>query len=191
MLSIHRFSARLSLLAWLILTACTSIMPETAARLATMDPLTADPAGLELVVILPEGLAVTPGSAKLDFGAVRGSESRKGTFALEDRPLIAGIAVPEGATARRFGLGVADAAKMRALQAEIAGWKRDGTAKGSLGLGLGGCAMGDGPAEDATGSVLIRLQANGPFLPLVADTALSDLLGAEVLAAIQPCKGAE
>ncbi|MFZ1345406.1 MAG: hypothetical protein WAS32_00645, partial [Tabrizicola sp.] len=47
--------------------ACTAIVPSTAARLASFDPLTANPAVIELVVILPPGLAVSPGSARLEL----------------------------------------------------------------------------------------------------------------------------
>ena len=174
----------------LALGACASVVPSTAVRLATLDPLTADPAAIELVVILPEGIAVAPGSARLEFGAVRGAESRKGRFALEDRAAPASVSAESG-TARGFALTKADAERMRALQAEIAMWKRDGDAKGSLGLGIGGCAVGAGPAPDAVGSVLIRMAEGGPFLPLIRAGKLADLLGAEVLAAIQPCKGGQ
>lgn len=45
-----------ALLAGLALAACSAILPSTAARLATLDPLTADPAAIELVVILPPAL---------------------------------------------------------------------------------------------------------------------------------------
>jgi hypothetical protein len=169
----------------LALAACSAAVPGTAARLAAMDPLTADPAAIELVVILPEGLAITPGSARLEFGAVRGTESRKGSFVLEDRPVTTGY---DGA-ARGFALTEADAERMRALQAEIGAWKREGDAKGSLGVGIGGCAVGEGPAPDAVGTVLVRMTEDGPFLPLIREGKLADLLGAEVLAAIQPCKG--
>jgi hypothetical protein len=78
-----------------------------------------------------------------------------------------------------------------ALQAEISAWKATGAARGALGLGIGGCAIGDGPAPDASASVLIRVREDGPYLPLIDDGKLSDLLGAEVLAAIQPCQAAE
>ena len=175
----------------LLATACSAVVPSTAARLATMDPLTADPAALELVILLPPGLAVVPGSARLAFGATRGAETRSGSFALEDRPLPAGITPPTGATPLALALTAADADRMRALQADIAEWKREGGAKGSLGLGLGGCAIGVGPAHDAVGTVLIRLVDGGPFLPLIREGKLADLLGPEVLAAIEPCKGAE
>jgi hypothetical protein len=183
--------SRLALTIALFLAACSAIVPSTAARLATVDPLTADPSALALVVILPEGFAVTPGSAKLDLGAVRGDETLSGSFRLEDRPAPAGIALPKGSTARAFALSAPDTARMGVLQAQIAGWKREGKAKGSFGLGLGGCAIGNGPAPDATGSVLVRLAADGPFLPLIANGRLSELLGPELLAAIKPCQAAE
>jgi hypothetical protein len=178
-------------LASLALAACSAIVPSTAARLATLDPLTADPAAIELVVILPPGLAVSPGTAELKLSAQRGSEEVGESFRLEDRPVATGLDLPDGATARHFAMAEADATRMRALQAEIAEWKRAGNAKGSLGLGIGGCAVGDGPAPDATGSVLIRVAEGAPFLPLIADGRLADLLGAQTLAAIKPCQGAE
>ena len=37
------FPSRLPLLACLVLVACASMVPTTAARLSTLDPLTADP----------------------------------------------------------------------------------------------------------------------------------------------------
>ena len=171
--------------------ACTAIVPSTAARLASFDPLTANPAVIELVVILPPGLAVSPGSARLELSADRGTDRRSGSFQLADRAIPPGMDLPAGATARGFAIAGADVARMRALQAGIAAWKAKGEARGTLGLGIGGCAIGEGPAPEATGSVLIRLGAGGPYLPLVADGRLSDLLGPDVLAAIKPCQGAE
>lgn len=175
----------------LALSACASVIPSTAARLAAFDPLTADPAALELVLILPPGLAVTPGSARLDLSASRGTDRLSGSFRLADRPVPPGVTLPAGATARGFAIAETEVARMRALQAEIAGWKREGAARGQLGLGIGGCAIGDGPAPEARGSVLIRVAADGPFLPLVADGRLSDLLGQDTLRTIKPCQAAE
>ena len=180
----------LALTLGLAVSACSHVVPSTAARLSALDPLTADPAALELLVILPPGLAVRPGSARLELSADRGGDHRGASFRLADRPAL-GIDLPEGGTARRFAIADADVERMRALQAEIAAWKREGTAKGQLGLGIGGCAIGEGPAADATGSVLIRLQEGGPFLPLIDDGRLADLLGQDMLAAITPCQAAE
>jgi hypothetical protein len=175
-------------LAFLLFSACASVVPTTAARLAMLDPLTADPAAIQVAVILPPGLAVKPGSATLEFGATRGTESLNGSFALKDVPATPGVTAPLGSTARIYALTEVDAARMRRLQAQIAVWKDEGAAKGSLGLGIGGCATGPGPAPDATGSVLIRLTEDVPFLPLIREGRLADLLGPDVLAAIQPCK---
>lgn len=179
------------LLSCLCLAACGSVVPTTAARLATIDPLAADPGAIALAVILPPGLAVTPGTAVLEFGATRGAESRVGRFTLQDAPVPADLAVPGGASAHAYALTDRDADEMRALQSEIAQWKREGDAKGHLSLGIGGCALGTGPAPDAVGSVLIRMAEDGPFLPLIRNGRLADLLGPEALAAFQPCKGAE
>ena len=179
------------ILACLLLSACAAIVPTTAARLATINPLTADPGAIELVVVLPEGLAISPGSAILELGAVRGDESLMGRFVLEDRPVTLADDVPAGGKTRRYALAEADAARLRGLQAKIAQWKHEGQARGKLALGIGGCALGDGPAPDAKGSVLIRMAAEGPFLPLIDNGSLADLLGKEVLAAIKPCQSAE
>lgn len=179
------------LAASIALSACSALVPSTAARLASLDPLTADPAGIGLVVVLPPGLAVTPGSATLELQAVRGAEARKGTFRLADRALPSAEGLPEGSMARGFAIAEADIPRMRALQAEIAEWKLEGAAKGSLGLGIGGCAVDGGPAPGAVGSVMIRLSADDPYLPLIQDGSLADLLGSKVLAAIKPCQGAE
>ncbi|MFN3576298.1 MAG: hypothetical protein ACK4TJ_04875 [Tabrizicola sp.] len=102
-----------------------------------------------------------------------------------------GLDLPEGATARQLALGKADIARMRAVQAEIAAWKQEDKARGWLGVAIGGCAIGAGPAPDARGSVLIRPERDAPFLPLIADGRLSDLLGPETLAAIKPCQAAQ
>lgn len=179
------------LAAVLALAGCSAVVPSTAARLAAFDPLTVDPAGIEMMVILPPGLAASPGSARLDLSASRGTEKLNGSFVLADLPAAAGPDLAEGTTARRFVIASAEVPRMRALQAEIAAWKREGEAKGALAVGIGGCATGDGPAADATGSILIRMTAGGPYLPLIANGRLADLLGPETLASLRPCQAVE
>lgn len=180
-----------ALFACLWLSACVPVGPMTAARLAASDPLTADPAAIRLAVILPPGLAVTPDSAVLEFSATRGALRRDERFVLRDVAVPDGVTVPTEGTARVYALSAPDAERMRGVQAEIAGWTEGGAAQGQLGLGIGGCALGAGPAADAVGSVLIRMDATGPFLPLIRAGRLADLLGSEGLAAIAPCQGAE
>ncbi len=174
----------------LSLSACASLVPSTAARLAALDPTTADPAQIEVALILPPGLQITPGGAVMTLSARRGDQTLGDSFTLEPRP-APGVDAPPGATVVGFGLAPADLARMRALQARIAAWKAEGKGQGALSVGLGGCAVSGGPSPDGTGAVLIRLADNSPFRPLIRPTPLSQLLGPDVIAAIQPCSRAE
>ncbi len=174
-----------------LLAACATLVPGTVARLAAMDPLTADPAAIEVVLVLPPGLRVSPGSARLMLAARQGARTVEGAFVLaETTGAPEGIAAPPGGRASLFRLAPADLGRMREVQETIALWKAgaaEATA-GSLGVGLGGCAVGAGPAPDARASVLIRTEA-GPFHPLVRDARVVDLVGPEVFAQIGPCNG--
>lgn len=162
----------------LALCACSAIDPLTALRLSSLDPLTADPAAIELALTLPPGLRVVPGTARLEFGAQRGQDRIGGSYLLQDRGGV-------------FALTSADAARMRDMQAQVAAWQAEGDARGSLGIGLGACAVDTGPAPDASGSVFIRLEQGGAMLPLIADARIVDLIGAAALGAIGPCAGPE
>lgn len=178
------------LAAALTLAACASVAPGTAARLAALDPVTADPAAIEVALLLPPGLQVAPGTAVLTLAASRGDQRLSGDFRLQPRP-APGVAPPAGGSVAAFGLAPADLPRMRDLQAGIAGWRDAGAAQGSLSVGVGGCALGSGPDPDATGAVLLRLAPDAPFRPLIRPTRLADLLGPEMLAAIAPCGGAQ
>ncbi|MGL6211791.1 MAG: hypothetical protein ACRC14_18360 [Paracoccaceae bacterium] len=169
------------LLAPLLLMSCTTLVPSTVAQLAQTDPLTANPAAIRLAVTLPGGLSVTRGTALLTLSAKRGAETVADDFTLVQTDGSDGMQV--------FALSSADVLRMRALQSEIAQWKAQGAGQGALGLGIGGCAVGSGPAPDARGSASIRLAADGPFLPLIRDAPLSQLIGAKALASIPPCEG--
>jgi hypothetical protein len=175
------------------LGACSSLVASTAARLAAMDPLTADPAAIEVALILPPGLQVVQGGATLSIEAQRGDKVEMGQFVLQEQPMqIVGIAVPDGARAITLRITPDDVPRMRATQARIAAWDSDGAAKakGSFGVGLNACALGDGPSDSAVASLLIRTEAGAPFEPLVRGARLREVLGQQVFDAILPCEGA-
>ncbi|MGB8813285.1 MAG: hypothetical protein WCC57_08870, partial [Paracoccaceae bacterium] len=91
-----------------------------------------------------------------------------------------------------YTIAAPDVVRMRHLQAIVQRWKAEDPAPetgGSFGLGLGGCAVGEGPADDAVGSAYIRVAGDGAYLPVVVDGSLRDLLGAKVFDAIAPCNG--
>jgi len=146
--------------------ACSTVVPSTVLQLQGVDPLTADPADIALQVVLPEGVALPEAAGTLDLRA----ELRSGSVLAGQFPI------------KRVGsvLQVADGAhdNLRALQAEIGTWKAadpDGTA-GRLSVDLEPCLASDAVPNDATLSVAIRLEADGPFLPLLKDAPIADAL---------------
>lgn len=177
------------LIAVLALSACSYVAPTTAAKLATVDPLTADPAQIEVAVLFPPGLQATPDTAKLQVKAAGGRDQLDGTFTLAEHGTGPGPKAKAGSQMVIYGITPADAAQMRDWQSQVARWNADGAGKstGSLGVAIEACTVNGGPAEDAEGSVLIRLEKAGDFLPLIHAAPLSHLLGAEIMAAIKPC----
>jgi hypothetical protein len=184
-----------TLLVTLMLMGCASLVPSTVARLSAISPLEADPAVLAVALVLPAGLQAAPGSAKLIITATRDDTGTRlaHAFILQATPAqIGGITVPPGSTAQLFRVAGADIAILRAMQTEMAQWKAEapaGATAGTIEIGLGGCVVGAGPAADATASAYIRTSEGGPFLPLIVDGSLRQLLGDDVFAAIGPCHG--
>lgn len=178
----------------IVLAGCSSLVPSTLAQIAATSPLEADPAAIEVALVLPPGLEVKKGSAVMTLSTKRedtGAE-KMGRFTLQERPVtLQGVAVPKGAHVGAYKLAAADLAAVRALQDTARQWKLEAgkATSGSFGVAMGGCGIGGGPAADAVGSVYIRTETGGPFLPLIDNAALRDLLGAEVMAAIGPCDG--
>ena len=178
-----RAFASLSVL--LLGAACASVAPSAAARLAALDPLRVDPGQIEVVLRLPPGLSFAPGTAVLEVAATRGRDRVAEKYRLE-MLTAADAGPPGGPVILTLALMEPEAARMRALQRQVADWRGTG-GSGTLGVGIEGCAIGDGPAPGARGSVLLRTEAGGPLQPLVNDKRLVDILGADVMAAIKPC----
>ncbi|MBL4930118.1 hypothetical protein [Fuscibacter oryzae] len=176
----------------LVLAGCSYVPASTVARLAAIDPLTADPAQIELAVVMPPGMNPLPGTAKMTLHTEAAGQTRDAEFALEERGQPQngpqGVPMPAGAHAKAYGLSVADVARMRALQAEIAAGP-GGDGRAALGVALGGCKQGAGPAPDAEGAVYVRLAADGSFLPLLGPAPLTAMLGRQAVAGLAPCPG--
>lgn len=173
----------------LLLAACAYVSPLTTARLAAMDPLAADPAGLAVAVVLPAGLAVGEGGVKLDLRATRRDEVLSGIYLLTEVAPDPALAVPAGASGHVFVLRPADVAAMRGWQDKVSAWEGQGRGSVSLGLALEACTLGAGPAPGAEGAALIRLQKEAPLMPLIGPAPLAALLGPDLLAGIAPCGG--
>ncbi|MEZ5713801.1 MAG: hypothetical protein R3D85_00695 [Paracoccaceae bacterium] len=150
-----------------LLAACSSLNPVTLARLAQLDPMTADPGAIAIRLDLPDGLVVPPGGATLDIASARSDtgQSVKARLALTER---AGI----------WALDPADAARLRSLRAQIRQWEAEAPEanSGSFSLGITGCATGDGPDPAAPVRADLSLDGGASFLPFLRGASVAQVL---------------
>ena len=159
----------------LALCACGAVNPVTALRLATLDPLTADPGAFIVRLDLPDGVGIEDGGATLSMQATRGADTRGGTFDIVET-------VP-GSDIWRIAPDQLDA--LHSAQSTIAAWEAEAPDEttGSLSVDVRPCQLGDGPAETATLSVFLQLEPGGPFAPLLSEVAVRDLTDGAMLPA--------
>lgn len=169
-----------------VLAACSSLSPSALMQMKTLDPLTVDPASIEVALILPPGLMPRPGGTRLEMSAARDAHHLAESFTLVSRPSPE-IAAPDGGEAVAFALPAEGVARMRAVQSAVAAWPQGGAGEGSLGIGLDACLSAGPLASDAEGAVMIRLAKGSDFLPLVPPMPIAQLIGPSGMAALQPC----
>lgn len=162
----------------LFLAACAGLDPATALRMSQIDPLTADPAGFAIRLDLPAGVGIASDSAALGLSATRNAETRGGVFRI--------VAAPSGDIWRIAPVALTP---LREAQEIIAEWERvdpDGT-EGSLTISATPCRAGDGPAHDATLSAALQVAPGGPYLPILREVPVADLMRAAGLVDLPPC----
>ncbi|MEO1640055.1 MAG: hypothetical protein AAFU41_12520 [Pseudomonadota bacterium] len=147
-------------------------------RLSAVSPLTADPADLAIALTLPDGVAVTADTARLTMTLMRQGQAE-----------VEGDSFVLAAEGDVYRIDPGDLAAIRALQARGRQWKADfpGEVNGALSITLAPCTLGGGPAEDATVDVAIRLEADGPFRPLINGAPLSAIADQETLTKLPYC----
>lgn len=161
------------------LSGCVAMNPVTMVRLATMNPLAADPGAIAVQLVLPAGVGVVEGSAAMSIET---------TFAdgdeISERFLLENLPNDVWRVAR------ADQELLRELQVRVitAEEADPDTASGSFSVGFEPCTLGDGPGEDATFSISIQLDHGGGFLPLVNNARVSELYEADDIATLEPCE---
>lgn len=169
-------------LAVLGVAGCVSLNPVTMMRLATMNPIEADPAVIAVQLTLPEGVGVAEGTAAMTISAnFAGTEEElEQRFELE-------------ITGDVWRIAQADQDALRALQRRVIVAEEadpDGTT-GSFSVGFEPCAIGEGPTDDARISMAVQLDAGGGFLPLVNRARVADMYDAADIDALEPCEGQE
>jgi hypothetical protein len=156
---------------------------ETALWLRGVDPLSADPGEISVVLELPPGLEVLPGGVKLALSAERpGHGSVSGAWTLD--------ASRDPGARWVFRVAEEDRAELSAVQSRAQSWEEvdpEGTS-GSLTLAVGGCRTV--PVERLDGaraSAFLRLSPEKPSRALFRDAPIADLLTTEDIAALPVC----
>lgn len=170
---------RLDTLAILGLAGCVSLNPVTMVRLATLNPMAADPDAIAVQLTLPDGVGVAEGTAAMTISAnfAETEEGLVARFELESLPNGVWRVAPDDQDALRV-------LQMRVTAAEEADPE---ATSGSFSVGFEPCALGQGPGEDARFSIAIQLDVGGDFLPLVNRARVAELFDAEEVAGLSPC----
>lgn len=161
------------------ISGCVTLNPVTLVRLATLNPINADPGAIAVQLTLPDGVGVAEGSAVMTLETTFAEgEEVMGRFELEG--------LPEGV----WRVAREDREELRALQMRvIAAEEADPDAvNGSFSVGFEACTLGNGPQEDARFSIAIQLEVSGDFLPLVNNARVSEVYGEEYIATLEPCE---
>jgi hypothetical protein len=183
--------------ALLSLTACASVNPAGLARLAALDPLSADPAQITVAARLPLALKLRTGDLIMVIkteGAERTDKIGE-TFFLEVADADsgdAGVIAPEaGERLQTARIAPADVARLQAAQSKAraikAAGKRQG--RGSLSVAVkGGCKaaeLGEGPLVM---NLFMKTDNEAGYYPVVSNFELRKQFGDDLLAKLEPCK---
>lgn len=175
---------RHTLLSLLIgLSACTTLVPGTIARLYALSPLEADPADIAVALRLPDGVAVQPNSAQIVLTAERQDtgETSAATYTLS------AIKTSEGNSIYR--IADEDHDQLRTQQELIAGWKAEDAdaSKGSLSVQLAGCKTAQEVDPNPTLDISIRTSQDDAFMPLVRGAKLTQVFKVAGIESLPPC----
>jgi hypothetical protein len=164
----------LSIAVGFALQGCGSVVLSTVAALNAQSPLTADPAGIEIAVDMPEGADIPQGGATFVISMARTDtgEALNETFALQRREASDGRLL--------FRVNPAELDDLRDIQARALAWETENSAasSGSFSVNVFACKIGDGPEDDARFSVAIRTEVGGGFMPLIRNALVMDAIEA-------------
>ncbi len=192
-------------LGFLFLGAGCSHVPLTSLpRLASLDPVTFDLSALRAAVRAPDALRPVPGGATVTMSYwLAGDEAQKVTVAAaldedDDGSVRAALKADEkpGFRITVFRLSEDGRRRLEAAREEVLALKarmatKGSRVRGSLAVGVKGCAASALPAGPIPLSTYLRTEPTGAFIPLTVDLDLKALAaeaGADA-APIEPCAG--
>ncbi len=183
--------------ALLSLTACASVNPAGLAKLAALDPLSADPAQIAVAARLPQALMLRTGDLLMVIKTegAEGPDKINETFYLDvadAAPGGAGVIIPEaGERLQTARIAPADIARLQKAQSKAQALAAEGKNrnKGSLSVAAkGGCKL----AELGSGPLIMNLfmktgDASG-YYPVVSNFDLRKQFGDDLLAKLELCR---
>jgi hypothetical protein len=182
--------------ALLSLTACASVNPVGLAKLAALDPLSADPAQITVAARLPLALKLRSGDLimVIKTDATAGPDKIDETFLLEvadAAPGDAGVIAPEaGERLQTARVAAGDIARLRTTQSKARVLKAAGSSKGKGSLSVaakGGCTTAELGSGPLVMNLFMKTDASEGFYPIVSNFDLRKQLGNDLLAKLEPC----
>lgn len=178
------------------LSACASVNPAALAKLAALDPLTADPQQILVAARLPESLKLRTGDLVMVVKTkdAQGPDSIDETFNLsvaDAAPGDAGVIIPEpGERLQIAQVAAGDVERLRRTQAKARALKTvgGGKRKGSLTVSAkGGCRTSDIGGGPLKLNIYMQTETNGEWFPVVNALDLRRALGDDLLTKIPAC----
>ena len=182
--------------ACLAVTACASVNPAAMAKLASLDPLTADPQQIAVAARLPDALKLRTGDLMMvvKTNGANGPEKINETFYLEVSDAEAGdagVIIPDdGERLQTARVAPQDMERLRATQAKASAMKAAGGAKGKGSLTVsakGGCRAAELPDGPLMLNIYMQTENKGDWFPVVNRLDVKRALGEEMLAKVPPC----
>ena len=179
------------------LTACASVNPVGLARLAALDPLSADPAQIAVAARLPLALKLRTGDLimVIKTNVAEGPEKIDETFYLkvaDAAPGDAGVIVPEaGERLQTAKIAPADLTRLKATQSRARAIKAEGRNKGRGSLSVaakGGCKtaeLGEGPLVM---NLFMKTDESTGYYSIVSSFDLRKQFGDDLLVKLEPCR---
>ena len=196
MKNLSRVLAPLYASAFLALSACASVNPVGLAKLAAMDPLSADPQQISVAARLPQALKLRTGDLVMvvKTNGAEGPDAIDETFSLAVADAAAGdagvIAPGDGERLQTARVAPQDIDRLRATQAKARALKAAGGAKGKGSLTVsakGGCKTAELGDAELLMNLYMQTEANGEWFPVVSALDLRRALGAETLQKVPLC----
>lgn len=173
----------------LLLASCGAVDPRTLLQLNRLDPVSANPSGFVAAVELPQALDVPEGGATLGFTWASGEETFGGQYPLLRQTAFVGsrISTDSAHHVLYFSLSAVSAEAIRQAQQNIRARKAGGIeGEGAFSVMAAPCAWGT--PQSQLMSTYIRVEDDGPFLPLLRGYDIGQNLDAEQMATIPACR---